>query len=113
MAEATTSLSPNIDLWAVMALARLSATKAVKRELQAQGVRLHYISSKEMRELADTYLAQHRADLIAQAAEIVATSPRFARWRRAKLSINAQTAKPCSSSTISVQKLGAKWRANQ
>jgi len=78
MAEATASLSPNLDLWAVMALARLSATKAVKRQLQAQGVKLHYTSAKEMRALADTYLAKHRANLIAQTAEVVASSRRFA-----------------------------------
>ena len=106
MVEATISLSP--DLWAVMALARLSATNAVKRQLQAQGVKLHYISAKEMRELVDTYLAQHRADLIAQAAEIIATSPRFARWRRAKVKINAQMQTPPKSTTSVLQMLGAK-----
>jgi len=105
MVEATISLSP--DLWAVMALARLSATNAVKRQLQAQGVKLHYVSAKEVRELADTYLAQHRADLIAQAAEVVATSPRFARWRRAKLKTYASQPDPCSKTINSVQKSGA------
>jgi hypothetical protein len=50
----------------------------VKRQLQAPGIKLHAPSAKDIRVLADDYLAQHRERLIVEAKQIIATSPLFA-----------------------------------
>ena len=85
---ATRSLSPNQITQrllkhrsAVVTLARQAARKAVKRQLQAQGIKLYSLSMKEISTLADDYLAQHSARLVADAKQIIATSPLFASWR--------------------------------
>jgi hypothetical protein len=67
--------------WAVIRLAHRSATNAVKRQLQAQGVRLSEVSAKEIMVRAEAFFQAHRAELIAKAEEVIATSPHFARWR--------------------------------
>jgi hypothetical protein len=74
MVMATTNLSQNRATQrllrhraAVATLARQAAIKAVKRQLQAQGIKLYSLSAKDIRVLADDYLAQHRARLIAEA----------------------------------------------
>jgi uroporphyrinogen-III synthase len=69
----------------IMTLARQAAIKAVKRRLQAQGLKPQHIPAKEIRALAEEYLQQHRARLMAEAAELIATSPAFERWRCATL----------------------------
>ena len=63
---ATRSLSPS---FAIAILARQAAIKAVKADLWARGKRLSYIPPKEIRVIADQYLAAHRAELVAQATE--------------------------------------------
>ena len=60
----------------------------MKRQLQAQGIKLYSLSAKDIRVLANDYLAQHRTKLVAEAKQIIATSP--------------------ISTTSSVQMLGAK-----
>ena len=79
---------------AVNVLARQAAIKATKRQLQAQGLRFSQFSHRDLVIRADAYLAEHRAELIAGAAQIVE------RWRvegffgkRAKFLSDAQRPK--------------------
>src|SRR5690348_6712776 len=88
MAEAAVNLSPNVATQrmlrhraAVMTLARMRAKKAVLFELRAQGLKPQHFSSREIAVLTDYYLTQHRAKLMAEAAEAIATWPGFAQWR--------------------------------
>jgi hypothetical protein len=60
---------------AVNVLARQAALKAAKRQLQAQGLKPTHFSHRDLRVRAEAYLADHRAELIAEAREIVE------RWR--------------------------------
>jgi hypothetical protein len=100
---------------AVVTLALFRAKNAVKGQLHAQGIKLASVSARELHYLADDYLDQHRARLIAEAEEAIATSPYFARWRLpvAKLSSDAQTTSEPKSITSVVQNSGAEWRADQ
>jgi hypothetical protein len=66
---------------AVMTLARMRAKKAVLLALRAEGLRTQDFSAREIAVLVDYYLNQHRARLIAEAEEVIATWPEFARWR--------------------------------
>ncbi len=66
---------------AVVVLARREGKKAVQARLCAQGLRLQHFSVREIGLLAEDYLAQHRAELIAEAEQKIATSPEFAQWR--------------------------------
>jgi hypothetical protein len=80
MAEATdslrlTQLRASIAL-ATHTLARQRAIKEAKRQLQAQGLRPSQFSHRDLVIRADQYLAEHRAELIAEAKEIVE------RWRQ-------------------------------
>jgi hypothetical protein len=111
---ATPSLSPKAlerirrHHHAVAVLAHRSAKKAVVAQLRAQGLKPQHYSAREIAILADDYLAQHRARLIVDAEQIIATSPYFARWRCAELNNDAQTQKPHKSITSTVQMSGAK-----
>jgi hypothetical protein len=58
-------------------LARQKAIKAIKQELQAKGLRLSYISVRDIRAFADAYLAEHRTELIEQAMETVRLVPQL------------------------------------
>jgi DNA invertase Pin-like site-specific DNA recombinase len=92
---ATHSLSPS---FAIAIPARQAAIKAVKADLWARGKRLSYIPPKEIRVIADQYLAAHRAELVAQATE---------KWR-AIAEINARTQSEPKSTTSVVRISGAK-----
>lgn len=88
MAEAAVSLSPNRETQrmlrhrsAVMTLARMRAKKAVLLQLRAQGLKPQHFSVREIGVLTDYYVNQHRAKLMAEAAEAIATWPGFAQWR--------------------------------
>jgi len=88
MAEAAVNLSPNVAAQkmlrhrsAVMTLARMRAKKVVLLELRAQGLKAQHFSAREIAVLTDYYVNQHRATLMAEAAEAIATWPEFARWR--------------------------------
>jgi hypothetical protein len=79
---------------AVNVLARQAAMKAAKRQFQARGLRPHHTSHREIIAAADAYLADHRAELIAEATPIVE------RWqaegffgKRARLLSDAQGGK--------------------
>ena len=63
---ATPSLSPS---FVIGILARQAAIKAVKADLWARGVKLSYVSPKDIRIVAQEYLAAH-PELLAQAAEL-------------------------------------------
>src|SRR5262245_60996319 len=85
---ATTSLSPKRALErlrqhraAVIALALQRAKKAVQADIRAKGQRISDFSAREITLLAEDYLAQHRAELIAEAEHAIATWPGFAAWR--------------------------------
>jgi HEPN domain-containing protein len=95
---------------AVATLARQAARKAVKRQLQAQGIKPYSLSVKEIRALADDYLAQHREQLVAEAKQIIATSPLFERWRWpvANISSDAPNQTEPNSMGSAVQMSGAK-----
>jgi hypothetical protein len=69
---ATPSLSPS---FVIGILAKREAIKAVKADLQARGVRLSYASPRDIRIVADQYLAQHRAEIVAQVMETVRKAP--------------------------------------
>ena len=49
---------------AIMILAR---QRASKRQFQAQGLRPHHMPLREIALAADAYLAEHRAELLAEA----------------------------------------------
>jgi len=93
-----------------MMLARSAAAKVIKARLREQGVRLTLVKPKDINALAYPYLAEHRAQLIAEAEHIIATSPHFKAWRLpcAEISSDAQTKTQPISTTSAVQKLGAK-----
>ncbi len=93
---------------AIATLARLAAVMAVKRRLHCQGAKVHRIPAREISALAQEYLKQHRARLIAEAAQLIATSPAFQRWRCADIERFAQDAKPRKTGTSVVQISGAK-----
>ena len=57
---------------AVNVLARQAALKEAKRQLQAQGLKPTHLSHGDLVVRAEQYLAEHRAELIAEAREIVA-----------------------------------------
>ncbi len=88
---------------AVMTLARRSATKTVKAQLKAQGVKLTYVPSRDIAALARDYLAQNRAFFIVEAKQAIATWPEFARWRCAEIASDAQTGERPKSITSAVQ----------
>ena len=85
---ATKSLSPNRvaqklreHRHAVRVLARQSAARTIKAQIRAQGDKLTQVPARTIRVFADAYLDVHRERLIAEAEQIIATSPYFARWR--------------------------------
>jgi hypothetical protein len=118
MTEATAILSPNRETQrmirhrsAVMTLARMRAKKSVLLALRAQGLKPQDFSAREIGVLTDYYVNQHRAKLMAEAAEAIATWPGFARWRLpdcSKISSDAQTESEPKSITSGVQMSGAK-----
>jgi hypothetical protein len=110
---AATEVAMSRHRWAVNTLARQSAIKAIKRQFQAQGVRLSEVPTKVIHILADAYLDVHREQLVAEAEKTIATWPGFARWRCANLSSDAQTKEAHKSIASTVQISGAEGKANQ
>jgi hypothetical protein len=85
-----------------LTLARYLATKAIKAEMRARGLRPCSIEPAEINRAAAVYLHEH-PELIERAAQRVATVPSLRelaereardRARRAKLSTDAKAAKP-------------------
>jgi hypothetical protein len=87
---------------AVMVLAHQSAQRAIKARLRGQGVRLTDVTAKDISIQARAWFDVHRDELIAEAEQVIATSPRFA-----YLSYNAQTENEPKSITSAVQISGA------
>jgi hypothetical protein len=56
---------------ATITLARRQAHEAVKAALRARGIKLTGMAASDICAMADEYLAQHRAELIAKARERV------------------------------------------
>jgi hypothetical protein len=88
MAQAARSLSPKRVLEklrqhraCVLTLALQSAQKTIRARLRAQGVKLYDLSFRELRIQAEAYFDAHRAELIAEAEHVIATSPYFVQWR--------------------------------
>ena len=48
-------------------LARLAAVKAVKRQMAAQGLKVHYVERRVITAAANVYLHEHFAELMADA----------------------------------------------
>ena len=56
---------------AVMVLARRAAIEATKQRQQSQGLKPQHFAYREIVTAAEAYLLEHRAQLIAEAKEIV------------------------------------------
>jgi hypothetical protein len=56
-----------------MTLAQHGAKKAIKKKLTAEGRRVAYMEAKDISALAKAYLQSHPAELIADAAEAIAS----------------------------------------
>jgi hypothetical protein len=78
-ASNTISLYPSTVL---AILAGQQAIKAIKAQLKAQGVKPRDTTALSIRLAADEYLAQHREELVAQAAETVRKERRVGHRRR-------------------------------
>jgi hypothetical protein len=85
---ATRSLSPKRALErrrqhraCVLTLALQAAQRTIRAQLRAEGRRIHDLTYRELRLRAEEYFEAHKAELIGEAAVIVATSPGFERWR--------------------------------
>lgn len=107
---ATRSLSPDRvaqklreHRTAVAVLARQSAKRAIKAQLKAEGLKVSQFSAKDISIRADAWFDAHRAELIAEAEQVIATSPLFAYLR-----INAQKETEPKSTTSTLQIPGAK-----
>jgi hypothetical protein len=116
MAQAARSLSPKQILGrirqhrqCVIVLAHQSARKAIKAQLRAEGLKLSQFSAKDISIRAEAWFDVHRQELIAEAEQIVATSPYFARWRlpSANITTVAQSENEPKSTTSAVQMSGA------
>jgi hypothetical protein len=110
MAQASRSLSPKQiherlqqHRSAVAVLARQSARRTIKAQLRAEGLKVSQFTAKDISIRADAWFDVHRDELIAEAEQVIATSPLFA-----YLKINAQTQNDPKSTTSAVQILGAK-----
>src|SRR6516164_1362950 len=117
MAKATRSLSPKQiqeriqqHRQAVMMLALMRAKKAIKARLRSQGVRLTLVLPKDVNAQAREYLIEHREQLMAEAEQIIATSPLFVRYRLpcAELLNDPQKQNESKSTTSALQISGAK-----
>lgn len=58
-----------------MGVARFKAIKAIKREMQAAGLKPTHTEMRVITKAANEYLAQHRDELIAEAAQTIARWP--------------------------------------
>jgi hypothetical protein len=79
---------------AAITLARHSALKATKRQLAAQGLKVNHFSRRDLVAHAETYFADHRETLIAEAREVVAQWEAKGYFgRRSKLNTDALAGK--------------------
>jgi hypothetical protein len=73
MIEASTIIAP-MPSRVIACLAKQAAIKAVKHELKARRVQVWNMLPKDIAQLAEEYIAEHRDELFAQAWERVRTS---------------------------------------
>jgi hypothetical protein len=66
----------------VATAARRTAIKEVKRQMQAQGAKVGLVPYREIALQAEQYLAQHRAELIAETHAMVLAPPPRALYER-------------------------------
>jgi hypothetical protein len=92
------SLSPS---FAIGILARREAVKLIKRDLWARGAKLSYISPKEIRVIANEYLAAH-PELLTQAAELIETSPAYRVCAELRTSEQKQSEPKSTTSTVHI-----------
>jgi len=59
----------------IATLARQAAIKAVKQQLQAQGIKLYHFAQRDIAAMANEYAAANRARLLAETVERVQRSP--------------------------------------
>ena len=120
MAKAVRSLSPkqiqeriqrhrHAVLVLVLVLAHQSARKAIKAQLRAEGLKLSQFLAKDISIRAEAWFDVHRQELIAEAEQIIATSPYLGRWRlpSANITTVAQSENEPKSTTSAVQMSGA------
>jgi hypothetical protein len=70
---------------AIAVIARRAAIRETKAEMQRRGVKPAYVPYREIVAAANEYAAQHRAELIAEAKQIVAKWEAEGFFGRAKL----------------------------
>lgn len=122
MAQATPSLSPNLELehrlhCAIRTIAMQSARNEIRDAIRRQGRKLSLIPSAEINAMAKARLLQHHERLIAEAIPIIEQWLRqgfFGKraqreWaQRANINTDAQTQSPHKSMASTVQISGAK-----
>ena len=95
---------------AVKVLALLAAKKAVQAELKDAGVRVSLVKPVEISERAAAYLLNHpelNERAREQAARMIREGVFGKRVQRAYINNSVKTQEPCSTTQISVRKLGA------
>jgi hypothetical protein len=65
----------------VLTLANQAAKKEIKRQLKALGLHPREMSYRDLCLEAERWFEAHRAELIAEAEHVIATSPYFVQWR--------------------------------
>jgi hypothetical protein len=66
--------------FAIGVLAKYEAIKLVKRDMKSRGVKLSYVSPRDIRIVAQEYLAAH-PELLTQAERLIASEPIFREFR--------------------------------
>jgi hypothetical protein len=61
-------------MWPTIIIARQIATKRVKAQLAAQGIKLRQVKALDIKRCAEAYLNQH-AELLAEADEVIEACP--------------------------------------
>jgi hypothetical protein len=92
---------------ATFILARRQAKKAVEQRLKEDGERLTTYPYRQLRLLADAYFNQHKAELLANASQVIDTWPGFAYLRCANVSSDAQKQNEPNSMSSTVHMSGA------
>jgi hypothetical protein len=99
---------------AIYTLAMYRAKKAVKEQLRRKGVKLSEVTARDIQILARLELDLRGPEFVAQAKEMIASSPELTKMyekeqrQRAKLRTNAQSKIEPISITSAVQISGAK-----
>ena len=84
-------------MWPTIIIARQIATKRVKAELAAQGIKLRQVKALDIKRWADAYLNRH-AELLAKAEAKINTSPELRKLaeRQQKLMLRLNAKATCA-----------------